>query len=50
MSVKLNKLMEALQRKNSVESELIWSQLHPDVSKYLNRPMPTTNITTGLTR
>ncbi|MDJ0510571.1 MAG: Hsp70 family protein [Crocosphaera sp.] len=50
MSVKLNKLIEALKRNNSLESQSIWNQLSPDVSQYLNRPIPTTNITTGLTR
>lgn len=50
MSVKFDKLLRSVQQRNNLEIDWLWNQLLPDVREYLDRPLPTQSIATGLTR
>lgn len=50
MRDKLYRLLDAMERGNGQEAERLWSELQPDVQRWLNQDLPTNSIVTGLTR
>ncbi|MBD2777213.1 Hsp70 family protein [Iningainema tapete] len=50
MSNKLERMIGAMERGNAHEADRLWSELEPDVTRWLNQELPSNSIVTGLTR
>jgi len=50
MADKLFRMIGAMERGDQHEAGCLWSELEPDIKRWLNQELPTNSIVTGLTR
>jgi molecular chaperone DnaK len=50
MSDKLSRMLVAMKSDEQQEANRLWSELQPDIQRWLNQELPSNSIVTGLTR
>ncbi|MCC5601288.1 Hsp70 family protein [Nostoc favosum] len=50
MSDKLSRMLAAMKSDDGQEANRLWSELQPDIQRWLNHELPSNSIVTGLTR
>ncbi|WP_375513026.1 Hsp70 family protein [uncultured Nostoc sp.] len=50
MSDKLSRMLAAMKSDDGQEANRLWSELQPDIQRWLNQELPSNSIVTGLTR
>ncbi|MCC5665132.1 Hsp70 family protein [Nostoc sp. CHAB 5784] len=50
MSDKLSRMLAAMKSDDAQEANRLWSELQPDIQRWLNHELPSNSIVTGLTR